>query len=687
MKPRMQSNPSRLSTSLRLLAASFMFLFAGQASADVGVNLNLWRGYNNFYGQVTMTATNPAPITYHRVESPNGLIWRVFGPATNNGSFANLGYAGLIDECTNGLWSLTLNEGDPSESNYTFSVATPGVSSNLFGDITMIDPLDGATVLSNPPNIQWSTTSLLPEVLIVVEENNFPYTYGDSALLPGTTTNWTPSVPLSTAEQSIYMQYVSNNFTGITFTVPTNLVGGATAPGWTASADLMSYLYSSFNLPGGGSEIDQAVESPGFTWTTGGDFGGSDWFVQTNVTSVGTSAIQSGPVPDYATSWIETTIQGPGSVYFEWNMLADDGDYFDLTVSNQFYEGEEFSALGDEAGSWDYYEVILEPGPNTLRWTFHNEENFAGYMDAAFLDGFEYYPVVDYQADFELNIQRVTRGTNDYYVMFPFLANTFPEPVTTHEVASPNWSSTGSDSSSSSAQYDTLQDLITEIEGGDWTLNFNFDGPGAREYYFTVTVDALTTNDLPTVTILEPLDGATGVATNTAYSWTGPTHFDTLVVYARDLEPSSSLGFANLPVVDTNWPGGPTLPEGTNSFDASYTSNNFAGLTISEPMDWDYNYLDSWSSTVEISTRGHARFVAGSGVVPLPVTLLPPMIIGGDFGLSFLSQSGATHSVQSTTNLVDGPWIPVTNFPGNGTTNLLMLPATNTAAFYRIETQ
>jgi hypothetical protein len=673
-----------------LLAALLILAMPLLSRADVEIELSLWHGYSYYYGDVSMAATNPAPVTYHRVESPGGLIWQHTG-SDNSGSSASLSLtndlAALMNEVTNGLWTLILNAGDVSAQTNAFTVSAANVTTGLFGNIVLSSPTYGETVTANPPTISWTGPSHLPTLSIQVAGDDYPYTYGDSATLPSTTTNWTPSAPLGAFTQSIYMYYRTNNYVDINFSAPTNLAGGATLPNWSATAQLSTYIYSIFDIQGSGSEFDIAVESPGLSWTTGGDYGGDDWFVQSNEYSVGNSALQSGYVPDYATSWVETTVQGPGTLIFKWNILADDNDYFSLSVSNLYGEYEDWSVYGSDRYGWDYYEVYLESGDNVLRWTFSNDDDSAVYEDAAFLDEVEYYPVTDYEADFELNIQRVTSGTNNYYVMFPSFSYTYPDPVTTHEVASPNWLSTGGSGSSSSQAYDTLQELIDEIEYGDWTLSFNADGPGAREYYFTVTVDALTTNDLPAVAIIEPLDGATGVATNTGYMWIGPFSFDSLTVYARSIDPSSSLGFANLPPGDTSWPGGPVLPAGTNSFDASYSSNNFAGLTISEPMDWDYNTLLSWSATTKISTRGSSRFVTSTGLVPLPVTILPPVIAGGNLGLSFLSQSGATHVVEWSTNLVTGPWMPATNFPGSGTTHFVDLPATNNAAFYRVNTQ
>lgn len=673
---------TRLLNSLRPLAVLASFLFIGQATANVDVSLNLWHAYDTFYGSVSLSTTNPI-ATYHHIESPNGAIYRNAG-SSSDGSFANLVEVGaLLDECTNGFWTLTLNVGDVSEEIYTFSVSLSGITSNLFGTASILSPLWDETVTVNPPDFQWTGPANFPDLYIDISHYDYPYGPVDFASFPSTTTNWTPSAPLTGSHLDIFLNYSTNNYAGASFTTPTNTISGTPLAAWAAKARLTSYDYSAFHVMGSGSDLDDAVGSPGLSWTTGGDNGGDSWFVQSDEFTAGTNAIQSGYVPDYASSWIETTVQGPGMLIFEWNMLADYGDSFDFIAIDEYENGYDgFFYEGNEAAGWDYYEVYLEPGPNTLRWTFFNDDVSANDYDAAFLDGVEYYPEeADYEAEFVLTIQHLIQGTNDFYYMYPYLSNAYPEPV---EVASPNGLSS---SSMGSHPYATLQELIDEIEDGDWTISFDMYGPSERDFYFDVTVDSLTTNDFPPVVILEPLDGATGVATNSGYMWIGPVSFDELYVYARAINPSSQLGSESLPVGDTSWTGGPALPSGTNSFDATYTSNNFAGLTISEPMDYDYNYLSYWSTTAKISTVGRSRFVTGSGFVPMAVTLLPPIVGGGEFGLSFLSQSGAMHWVEYSTNLVTGSWMPATNFPGNGTTNMLSLPVTNSAAYFRVETQ
>lgn len=117
-----------------------LITLAQQAFANVGVTLNLWRGYDTFYGQVTIAASSPDPVTYHRVESPNGKIWREYSTTTSVGSFTNLSFSVLLDECTNGVWTLIRNVGDTSAQTNTFSVSLTGITANMFGDITMVIP-------------------------------------------------------------------------------------------------------------------------------------------------------------------------------------------------------------------------------------------------------------------------------------------------------------------------------------------------------------------------------------------------------------------------------------------------------------------------------------------------------------------------------------------------------------------
>ncbi|VGO16716.1 hypothetical protein PDESU_05307 [Pontiella desulfatans] len=661
-----------------LLAALLILAMPFTAQAEVAFTLDLWHGYSFYYGDAALVATNPAPATYHRVESHNGLIWQNAGN-NNDSSSSNLSLtndlAVLMNEVTNGLWTLTLNFGDASQQIYTFSVSAAGVNTGLFGTADVTSPADGTTATTNQPNIQWTGPNF-PEVYVQVAENDFPYAFGGSATLPGTTTNWTPPAPLSAAEQSVLLIFRTNGYAGVTFTTPT---GGTGLTGWSAVADLNTYDYSSFTVPGaaGNSALGNAVDAPELTWTTGGD---ADWFAQDyEVYDITTNAAQSGFIGVSGTSWIETTVQGPGTLEYAWAIFADEYDYAEVE-----WNGFQENYLEWDWG-WDTGIIYLDPGPNTIRWTFYNDDPTAGDYDAAFLDEVVYTPEPpEYDVEFNLRLQRNYRNGTTYYLAFPDLPSVYPPAATVHEVESPNQLFTGGEGSSSSANLTSLDAVLDECTNGVWTLYLDRGSPYEEQYTFSMSVLSLSTNDFPPVVILDPIDGASGVSTDPNYMWFGPPSFDSLFVLVRDNEANSTVGFSSLSALTASWDG-PTLAEGTNTFSATYTSNNFMGLDFTEPSG---GYpLSSWFSTAEISTAASSTFIASSGFVPLPVTIFPPVLIGGDLGLSFPTQSGATHFVEWSTNLVTGPWLPATNFPGDGTTNMVTLPATHPAAYFKVETE
>lgn len=72
--------------------------------------------------------------------------------------------------------------------------------------------------------------------------------------------------------------------------------------------------------------------------------------------------------------------------------------------------------------------------------------------------------------------------------------------------------------------------------------------------------------------------------------------------------------------------------------------------------------------------------------LPIFITVVPPMVAGGDVALSFLTQSGVTYYVDWSTNLIDGPWIPATNFPGDGLTNTVLIPLMSDTTLFRVST-
>jgi hypothetical protein len=77
--------------------------------------------------------------------------------------------------------------------------------------------------------------------------------------------------------------------------------------------------------------------------------------------------------------------------------------------------------------------------------------------------------------------------------------------------------------------------------------------------------------------------------------------------------------------------------------------------------------------------------------LPSAVVLLNPQISGTNLQFSFQTQSGFTHNVLYSTNLVSGAWQTYTNFPADGTTYIISIPLSifspSKQGFVRVTTQ
>ncbi len=370
-----------------LLATTLLtVLLIPSTDANINMTLSLERYNGEFKGGLYMYANGAsAPITHHRVESPNNIIY--MNTDFSEQSNTNLSYAAMLNECTNGLWTLTLNEGDVSQEQYAFSVSFAGFTSNMFGDTIITNPLNSAVVSTNQPLIEWTSTSLFPEVHIQVHNGLQPPVAGNWTNMVAPVNSFIPE-PILAGVNYALVYYLTNDFAGITITVPTNLVEGATVADWTARGDLRSRASSSFEAPGGGGDpFDVAVESPGLTWNTYGNSAG--WFVSASDFSEGPTALQSGFVFDSDSSRLEATVTGPGTVSFDWALFADYGDYFEFE-SYDDSSGEDsdyFYYEGYEAYGWDSYSLTLHSNDTyTLSWTFYNDDDSGFDLDAAFID-------------------------------------------------------------------------------------------------------------------------------------------------------------------------------------------------------------------------------------------------------------------------------------------------------------
>jgi hypothetical protein len=152
----------------------------------------------------------------------------------------------------------------------------------------------------------------------------------------------------------------------VTFTNTTNGNGNTTRP--------VSLTVN----PTAGVLLSEAVDNTSLTWTTGGD---ANWYGQNTVYYYGGDAAQSGDITDNQSSWIQTTVTGPGTLTFYWKVSSESGwDFL------RFYiDGVEQMGISGEV-DWTQKTYSISSGSHTLKWAYTKDVSISMGSDAGWLD-------------------------------------------------------------------------------------------------------------------------------------------------------------------------------------------------------------------------------------------------------------------------------------------------------------
>lgn len=122
-----------------------------------------------------------------------------------------------------------------------------------------------------------------------------------------------------------------------------------------------------------GTALDSALD-----WLTGGSGG---WFAQASDTHDGVDAARSGSIGSSQSSWIETTVQGPGSLSFWWKVSSERNyDFLKFYV-----DGVEQKRISG-AVAWQAEALSIGAGQHTLTWIYAKDYSVSGGSDAGWLD-------------------------------------------------------------------------------------------------------------------------------------------------------------------------------------------------------------------------------------------------------------------------------------------------------------
>lgn len=128
--------------------------------------------------------------------------------------------------------------------------------------------------------------------------------------------------------------------------------------------------------------LGDAVDNTSLTWATGGN---ANWFGQTAVYYYDGDAAQNGNITSGQSSWIQTTITGPGILSFYWKVSSS----FAWTDLKFYIDGvEKASCWADTA--WELKTYAISSGSHILKW------DYAPFVqsgaDAGFLDKVVFIP-------------------------------------------------------------------------------------------------------------------------------------------------------------------------------------------------------------------------------------------------------------------------------------------------------
>lgn len=184
----------------------------------------------------TLDSVNVPVITQHTVESPNG--WFRGSTGGSSSSYLENSLGAVLNECTNGQWKLTINQGDPSEQDFTFQMTIANLSTNWLTPVLISSPVNGSLNVPTNSAYTWSGPAGFSDIYVQTYNVN-SNSYTASATLSASATSWVSPSPLLPGTNQFYVNYISNNVPFITTTTPVD-VSANPVQSWSSTAEVGS---------------------------------------------------------------------------------------------------------------------------------------------------------------------------------------------------------------------------------------------------------------------------------------------------------------------------------------------------------------------------------------------------------------------------------------------------------------
>jgi hypothetical protein len=603
-------------------------------------------------------------------------------------------------------------------NTYHFTVSLPGgLASNQLPVTLITSPAYGANNVTNLPTFTWqgqpTNWPVSGNVYVQQYYNNGAQNFYYPASLPAAQSNWTPSVPLPANSTGIYtyfsLGYVTN-YTGTLFVAaaPVNTTNSQTISGWAYNSILESGDSLNFAVAAPPSSSSNHTLIAHYAFDNNGNLGmdsstngndllcSSGWgvnpqqfvtdsvagggavqfFGQSSLTPCGGSQQLSNwnraLIGSFTVStWIKTT-----------TVAGNDGDQlYDFDGQNVIYLNNNFNngviPLGI-TGTKAAFETG-GPAPATTRDTLHSTNTVTSgsyvhvvvtrdqgsgvkqiyingvldswdYGEPGILDGGANYASIGGEASGaytgKLDDVQIYSGVLDAFEVTNLYTNPgttapngppeTPGSVLGDAVDAPNLTWTTYGDANWYAETTNTHDGVAAVESGIVTnnqvstLQTTVVGPGTVSFWWQCWDYSLTGNNYD-------------------------VEFNTNGVFVDSLTP-----------------------------DAAWTQNSYPIAPGTNVLTWNANAFGDVDPT-EASFLDQFTFTPST---PPSVLMQNPQLNGTNFQFQFLSVSGRTHYILSTTNLLTGPWVTNSTVTGDGTAKLIAVPyASPSQKFFRICTQ
>jgi hypothetical protein len=201
-------------------------------SLQFGINRSQDPNWGEIYGGgLYFVSVNPYPTTTNSVHSPHDYFNAVSYPGGGWSSGAVLtSLDQVINEFTNGSWTIYINQDSPTQQVYTFQIAITNLDTNFLKAVKVTWPTNGAVNVSTNPAYAWTGPTNFSSLQVELLS-------GPVAYPPVTATHWTNSLGYGTNRFDVDYTYV--NFPGVTFTAPA-------VNSWSASCDVATMSFNNF---------------------------------------------------------------------------------------------------------------------------------------------------------------------------------------------------------------------------------------------------------------------------------------------------------------------------------------------------------------------------------------------------------------------------------------------------------